>query len=98
MLLPLTAAALTGGSAAWAWRLSRRHPETRWDWDRLDLSDLHFPKGFHWGTATAAHQIEGGLDNNNWAWWEQQVRRGKPTIFEGQRVGQACDSYNRYRD
>ena len=25
-----------------------------------------FPPGFTWGTATAAHQIEGGNSNNDW--------------------------------
>jgi len=29
-----------------------------------------FPKGFYWGAATSAHQIEGGL-NNNWSRWER---------------------------
>ena len=27
-----------------------------------------FPEGFVWGTATAAHQVEGGTWNNDW--WE----------------------------
>ena len=26
---------------------------------------FHFPRGFLWGTATAAHQVEGGNTNNN---------------------------------
>lgn len=29
-----------------------------------------FPKGFLWGAATAAHQVEGGL-NNDWTEWEK---------------------------
>ena len=32
----------------------------------------HFPKGFLWGTATSAHQVEGNNTNNNWYQWEQQ--------------------------
>lgn len=32
---------------------------------------FHFPKGFLWGTATAAHQVEGNNTNNNWFKWEQ---------------------------
>jgi beta-glucosidase len=32
----------------------------------------HFPKGFLWGTATAAHQVEGSNTNNNWWKWEQE--------------------------
>ena len=29
-----------------------------------------FPDGFVWGTATAAHQVEGGNWNNDWWAWE----------------------------
>jgi beta-glucosidase len=29
-----------------------------------------FPDDFLWGTATAAHQIEGGNVNNDWWQWE----------------------------
>ena len=29
-----------------------------------------FPQGFRWGTATAAHQVEGGNWNNDWWAWE----------------------------
>ena len=32
---------------------------------------IHFPRGFLWGTATAAHQVEGNNTNNNWWKWEQ---------------------------
>ena len=32
---------------------------------------FHFPVGFLWGTATAAHQVEGGNTNNNWYAWEE---------------------------
>lgn len=34
----------------------------------------HFPRGFLWGTATAAHQVEGGNTNNQWHAWEQAGR------------------------
>jgi len=47
----------------------------------------HFPSGFLWGTATAAHQVEGGNTNNNWAAWEAQPGH----IRQGQRSGLACD-------
>ncbi len=33
---------------------------------------FHFPRGFLWGTATAAHQVEGNNTNNNWWKWEQE--------------------------
>lgn len=52
-----------------------------------------FPDGFVWGTATAAHQIEGGCWNNDWWRWEHTPGSGcvEPS-------GDACDSWNRWRD
>ncbi len=47
----------------------------------------HFPRGFLWGTATAAHQVEGNNTNNNWYTWEQQEGR----IIHGHKSGLACD-------
>jgi len=47
----------------------------------------HFPKGFLWGTATAAHQVEGQNTNNNWSDWENQPGR----IVEGQKAELADD-------
>jgi beta-glucosidase len=32
---------------------------------------IQFPRGFLWGTATAAHQVEGQNKNNNWYAWEE---------------------------
>lgn len=48
---------------------------------------VQFPKGFLWGTATAAHQVEGGNTNNNWYQWENTL--GK--IKEQHTSGLACD-------
>jgi beta-glucosidase len=48
---------------------------------------FHFPRGFLWGAATAAHQVEGNNTNNNWYAWEQQPTR----IIHGHRSGLACD-------
>jgi len=52
-----------------------------------------FPDGFEWGTATAAHQIEGGNWNNDWWAWEHTPGSGcvEPS-------GDACDSWHRWRD
>ena len=48
---------------------------------------FHFPRGFLWGTATAAHQVEGNNTNNNWWAWEQQAGH----ILQGHKSGLACD-------
>ena len=34
-----------------------------------------FPQDFLWGTATAAHQVEGQNTNNDWWQWEQENGR-----------------------
>ena len=46
-----------------------------------------FPSGFIWGTATSAHQIEGG-NENNWTEWEQDGH-----IKDGSVSGRAANSY-----
>jgi beta-glucosidase len=52
-----------------------------------------FPEKFLWGTATAAHQVEGGNSNSD-CWLLEHV---KPTPFV-EPSGDACDQYHRYRD
>ncbi|MCI0554041.1 MAG: family 1 glycosylhydrolase [Anaerolineae bacterium] len=37
----------------------------------MPQATYHFPRGFLWGTATAAHQVEGSNTNNQWWKWEQ---------------------------
>ena len=37
----------------------------------MPQATYHFPRGFLWGTATAAHQVEGNNTNNQWWLWEQ---------------------------
>jgi beta-glucosidase len=60
---------------------------------RTDAADLEisFPDGFLWGTATAAHQIEGGNVNNDWWTWEHNPDSG---CVESS--GDACDSLRRW--
>lgn len=56
---------------------------------------FHFPRGFLWGTTTAAYQVEGNNPNSNWWTWEQQPGR----IAEGHKSGLACDWWNgRWRE
>jgi beta-glucosidase len=52
------------------------------------MSEKKFPVDFFWGAATASYQVEGGIENCDWA---QAAREGKvPTC------GTACDHYNLY--
>jgi beta-glucosidase len=52
-----------------------------------------FPKGFLWGAATAAHQVEGNNSNSD-AWVLEHL---KPSTF-AEPSGDACDFYHRYAD
>jgi len=52
-----------------------------------------FPEGFVWGTATAAHQIEGGNTNNDWWAFEHDPDSG--TVEPS---GDACDSFHRWQE
>jgi beta-glucosidase len=54
-----------------------------------DAGNHQFPHGFRWGTATAAHQIEGGNYNNDWWRWEHT-----PSSGVAESSGDACDSWN----
>jgi len=49
-----------------------------------------FPDGFLWGAATASYQVEGGIDNNDWA---EEARRGNTP-----HCGIACNHYNRFAE
>jgi beta-glucosidase len=52
-----------------------------------------FPKNFLWGTATAAHQVEG--DNVNSDFWLLEHTPGSPFVEPS---GDACDQYHRYAE
>ena len=55
------------------------------------MPEITFPEPFLWGTATAAHQIEGGNVNNDWWAMEHDPTSGCVDVS-----GDACDSFNRY--
>jgi beta-glucosidase len=52
-----------------------------------------FPDGFTWGTATAAHQVEGGNVNNDWWAFEHAAESVCP-----EPSGDACDSWGRWEE
>lgn len=54
---------------------------------------MQFPDGFLWGSAVAAHQVEGGNWNNDWWAWEHTP--ASPCVEPS---GDACDFYHRYRE
>jgi beta-glucosidase len=63
--------------------------------ERFSAEDLArplpaWPAGFLWGTATAAHQVEGG-NHNDWSRFEEQQGR----IAHGDKSGLAVDHWNR---
>ncbi len=47
-----------------------------------------FPEGFFWGAATASYQVEGGIENTDWA---EAARAGRVPV-----CGIACDHYHRF--
>ena len=49
---------------------------------------LTFPDGFYWGAATASYQVEGGIENNDWA---EAARQGNVPV-----AGESSDHYRRY--
>lgn len=52
------------------------------------MTERKFPEGFYWGAATASYQVEGGIENTDWA---QAARDGRVP-----ECGLACDHYRRF--
>ena len=48
-----------------------------------------FPDGFYWGAATASYQVEGGIEQCDWA---EAAREGRVPP-----CGRACDHYSQYK-
>jgi len=79
--------------------LSSQNPEIQWNWDEINTNDIHFPNSFAWGTATAAHQVEGYNAHNNWYLWENSFdNNNKSRIHNGEKSGIAADHWNRYNE
>lgn len=56
--------------------------------DRQYHAMKKFPEGFYWGAATSSFQVEGGIENMDWA---EAAREGRVP-----EIGLACDHYHRY--
>lgn len=52
------------------------------------MTEKQFPEGFYWGSAMSSFQVEGGVENMDWA---KAGREGRVPV-----IGRACDHYNRY--
>ena len=62
-----------------------------------DQAKVAFPKGFVWGAAAAAYQIEGAADTDGKGASVWDMFTKKPgAIFEGHNGDVACDHYTRY--
>lgn len=66
------------------------------------MAAFNFPKGFLWGAATSAHQVEGG-NHNDWSEWEKSSQRITDLKSRGLNPeeyisGRACDHYHRFRE
>ena len=75
------------------------YPEIKWDWKTIKPDIIYFPNNFMWGTATAAHQVEGNNTNNNWYNWEyQKDSNGKSRIHNNDKSGIAANHWNLYKN
>jgi beta-glucosidase len=69
------------------------------DLEELKKEPWRFGRDFLWGSATAAHQVEGHCTNNNWYRFESEHdEHGRPRILNGQRAGIGCDHWNLYEE
>lgn len=51
---------------------------------------MKFPDGFYWGASSASYQVEGGIENTDWA---EEARNERVPV-----CGKACDHYHLYEE
>ncbi|MFA4872358.1 MAG: glycoside hydrolase family 1 protein [Patescibacteria group bacterium] len=71
--------------------------------DQINEEIISFPHGFLWGTATAAHQVEGDNVHSDWWSWERSAQKLEALRQEGKNAddyisGHACDHYHRFEE
>lgn len=84
------AALLVSGYLIACLQYQRTHPRTAFVPGAETPPLTGLPRTFLLGTATAAHQVEGGNVHNDWAAFEAEPGR----IKNGEKSGRACDSWN----
>ncbi len=96
LFIPLILATVYFGTLLW---FTDFNVNLRLDFEKLSGEPLHFGEDFLWGSATAAHQVEGNCTNNNWFQFESAVdEKGKPRVLNHQQAGIACDHWHRYKE
>jgi beta-glucosidase len=55
---------------------------------------MRFPENFLFGVATSAHQIEGGIQTNDWWEWERVPGR----IYQNHNTERACEHWTRFSE
>src|ERR1700759_1066258 len=74
-------------------------PRLAWGQARPEANELRFPKGFLWGCATAAYQVEGGAkdDGRGPSTWDVFSHTPGKT-HDGDTGDVADDSYHLYKE
>ena len=85
---------LAVGYAAACVYFQRLHPTPVMGAESRAAFTVAWPKGFLWGTATAAHQVEGGNAHNDWARFE----RLPGTIAHGDTSGVTAGHWDKIPD